>query len=439
MTSGVQTMGAYWARRYSTVIFTFFCALVVFAAAATEAPAWRSGYALAEDQPDYPGITAHFINRVAKDGGVITMYYPETGNAAVDKTVLAVITKELNNFERDTGVPSPDETRPERAISSNYIIHRPSTTSLGVEFTLCESDGKGFCHKHNLNFSLVDGRLLALEDMFDNPKLALKLMSDWTRRTLPKEVPNLWSKDLLNEATAPTAKNFYHLLATSKGLRIVFDIGQVGPMAVGDPELTMPLAKLAQAGPKPEVWGQQEGTRKTDAPKAAGTPPKPADAAPKPADAAPNGLPHPAGLSTPLQTPLLEKMQVSPEHATFLAPAGGSGLNFACVDAGVSIDRCIYVAPEFISLAENANSDFAFVQGQVSHGAAEGTYVWGLYRTGSGFGSTPPEFVCERCKPGKVIIKKDVITFSKIKQSPFDAQTVDLRFRIADGKLKKIN
>ena len=407
---------------------------MIFMGAATEASAWRTDYVHADKQPDYPGIKAHFIDRVAKDGGVITMYYPETGYIVIDRKIVSIINKQLFDFEKDTGETPPAETNSERAISSNYIIHRPSTTALGVEFTFCEGDRKAFCHKHNLNFSLVDGRLLELKDMFDNPKLALKLMSDWTRRTLPKEVSNLWSKNSLYEATAPTEKNFYHLLATSKGLRIVFDIGQVGPMAAGDPELTMPLANLAQAGPKPEVWGQQKGTRRTDA-----TPtPKADSTAPKPADAAPNGRPHPAGLNTPLQTPLLEKMQISPEHATFMAPASGNGLIFSCVDSGISIDRCIYVAPGFISLAENEASEFAFVQGQVSHGAAaEATYVWGLYRTATGFDSTPPEFVCERCKPEKIIINKDHITFLKIRQSPFDTQTVDLKFRIADGKLKK--
>ena len=436
-------MAVHCARHYSKVIFTFFCTLAFFAAAGTETHAWVTDFVRVEKQPDYPGIKPYFIDRVTKDGGVITMYYPETGNAVIDRKIVSIINKQLFDFEKDTGETPPAEANSERAISSNYIIHRPSPTALGVEFTFCEGDRKAFCHKHNLNFSLVDGRLLALKDMFDNPKLALKLMSDWTRRTLPKEVPNLWSKNSLYEATAPTEKNFYHLLATNKGLRIVFDIGQVGPMAAGDPELTMPLANLAQAGPKPEVWGQQEGTRRTDAPpppKAAGTPPQPDSTAPKAADAAPNGRPHPAGLSTPLQTPLLEKMQISPEHATFMAPASGNGLNFSCVDSGVSIDRCIYVAPGFISLAENEASDFAFVQGQVSHGAAaEATYVWGLYRTTTGFGSTPPEFVCERCKPEKIIIKKDQITFLKIRQSPFDTQTGDLKFRIADGKLKKIN
>ena len=40
---------------------------------------------------------------------------------------------------------------------------------------------------------------------------------------------------------------------------------------------------------------------------------------------------------------------------------------------------------------------------------------------------------------GKVFIKKDVIMLSQIKRSPFDAQTVNLKFRIADGTLKKIN
>ena len=77
---------------------------------------------------------------------------------------------------------------------------------------------------------------------------------------------------------------------------------------------------------------------------------------------------------------------------------------------------------------------------QVAHGAAaQATYIWGLYRTASGFRSTPPVFVCEKCTPGKVFIKKDVIMLSHIKRSPFDAQTVSLKFRIADGTLKKIN
>ena len=268
------------ARHYSKVIFTFFYTLAFFVAAGTEAYAWVTDFVRVEKQPDYPGIKAHFIDRVTKDGGVITMYYPETGNVVIDRKIVSIINKQLFDFEKDTGDTPPAETNSERAISSNYIIHRPSTTALGVEFTFCESAGKAFCHKQNLNFSLVDGRLLALKDMFDNPKLALKLMSDWTRRTLPKEVPNLWSKNSLYEATAPTKKNFYHLLATNKGLRIVFDIGQVGPMAAGDPELTMPLANLAQAGPKPEVWGQIEGVR----PANQGTHQKTAEApAPRPA------------------------------------------------------------------------------------------------------------------------------------------------------------
>lgn len=429
------------ARHYSKVIFTFFYTLAFFVAAGTEAYAWVTDFVRVEKQPDYPGIKAHFIDRVTKDGGVITMYYPETGNVVIDRKIVSIINKQLFDFEKDTGDTPPAETNSERAISSNYIIHRPSTTALGVEFTFCESAGKGFCHKHNLNFSLVDGRLLALKDMFDKPQIALKLMSEWSRIEAPKVISTI--KEFLFEGTEPKKKFFDQLLATQEGLRIFFWCGQIAPRSQGDPELTMPLANLAQAGPKPEVWGQQEGTRRTDAtppPKTAGTPPQPDSTAPKAANAAPNGRPHPAGLSTPLQTPLLEKMQISPDHATFMAPASGNGLNFSCVDSGVSIERCIYVAPGFISLAENEASDFAFVQGQVSHGAAaEATYVWGLYRTATGFGSTPPEFVCERCKPEKIIIKKDQITFLKIRQSPFDTQTVDLKFRIADGKLKKIN
>ena len=424
-------MGAIGARHYYTVIFTLFCMTAFTIGATTQAHAWATDFVRATDQPDYPGITKHFINRVAKDGGVITMYYPETGNAVIDKTVLAVITKQLTSFEDDADDAAPDSSREERAISSNYVIHRPSPTSLSVEYTFCEESGKAFCHKHNLNFSLIDGRQLELEDMFDSPQTALDLMSDWSRRTLPQKISNLWSKESLHTATTPTKENFNNMLMTKKGLRIVFAPAQVGPMAIGDPELTMPIAKLAKAGPKPEVWGQIEGVR----PANQGTPPKTTETA------APNSRPHPAPLSTPLQTPVFDKMQLSAEHATFLASdIGGNGLNVPCIDSGVPIERCIYIAPDFMAHFEDTASDFAFAQGQIAHGAAaQSTYIWGLYRTANGFRSTPPVFVCEKCTPGKVFIKKDVIMLSQIKRSPFDAQTVSLKFRIADGTLKKIN
>ena len=424
-------MGAIGARHCYIAIFTCICNVLYLSCAATDARAWRAEYAHAQEQPDYPGITKHFINRVAKDGGVITMYYPETGNAVIDKTVLAVITKQLTRFEDVTDDAAPDSSREERAISSNYVIHRPSLTSLSVEYTLCEESGKAFCYKHNLNFSLVDGRLLALEDMFEDPKLALKLMSDWSRRTLPQKVQVLWNREEVNKATTPTTENFHNQLIIPKGLRLVFDIGTVGPMAIGDPELDMPLKELAKAGPKPEVWGKIEGVRPADQ----GTQKKSTEAP------APNSRTHPAPLSTPLQTPVFDKMQLSAEHATFLvADIGANGLNVPCIDSGVPIERCVYVAPEFMAHFEDAASDFAFVQGQVAHGAAaQATYIWGLYRTANGFRSTPPVFVCEKCTPGKVFIKKDVIMLSQIKRSPFDAQTVSLKFRIADGTLKKIN
>ena len=132
-------------------------------------------------------------------------------------------------------------------------------------------------------------------------------------------------------------------------------------------------------------------------------------------------------------------MQVSQEHATFLVPAG-NGLNFSCIDSGSEIENCIRIAPEFMAHFEDAASDFAFVQGQVAHaGATEATYIWGLYRTTGGFRSTPPVLVCQGCKPSKIFIKNNAILFTKIKQKPSDAQAVDLKFRIADGKLKRAN
>ena len=95
-------MGAIGGRHYSTVIFTFFCIALFLIGVTTQAHAWATDFVRAADQPNYPGITKRFIDRKAKDGGVINMYYPETGNAAIDEAVLAVITKRLDNCEKCT-------------------------------------------------------------------------------------------------------------------------------------------------------------------------------------------------------------------------------------------------------------------------------------------------------------------------------------------------
>ena len=101
--------------------------------------------------------------------------------------------------------------------------------------------------------------------------LRLKLMSEWARREIPKKISTI--KEFLIEGTEPQKKYFSQLLVTSDGLQIFFWCGQIAPRSQGDPELTLPIAKLAKAGPKPEVWGQIEGVR----PANQGTPQKAAE------------------------------------------------------------------------------------------------------------------------------------------------------------------
>ena len=397
-------MGTCWAHYIYTFILACFCTVFLVAGATTEAHAWATDFVRATDQPDYPGVIKCFIDRKAKDGGAINMYYPKTENAVFDTAIQEVIDAKVKSFESD----SSEDSSGRRAISSNYVIHRPVFTSLSVEFTICEEDGKAFCYKHNLNLGIVDSRVLTLEDMFKDPQLALNLMSAWSRRKLSKNVEALWDKKALYQATEPTAENFHNLLIVKQGLRIVFSPGQVGPMAIGDPELTMPIKELAAAGPKPDVWGEQKSPLET-------------------------------ALSTPLRTPVTEKIKISQEDNVFLVPTGDD-LTFPCTVSGSEVENCIRIRPDFVAHFENDTSDYGFVQGQVAlAGEAEATYVWGLYRTSYGFRSTYPALVCRGCKPDKVFIKKDVIMFSKIKQMPSDAQAVDLKFRIVDGYLKKAN
>ena len=101
------------------------------------------------------------------------------------------------------------------------------------------------------NYACSDGRTVGLNDLFGNPKKALALMSELSRKKLlDQELP----QDMVKAGTTPEADNFSTFLVEKDGLTLYFNPYQVGPWAAGVVTVKLSLKELAAAQPNMIWW-----------------------------------------------------------------------------------------------------------------------------------------------------------------------------------------
>jgi len=93
-------------------------------------------------------------------------------------------------------------------------------------------------------FDTQEGRVLTPEELFADKKLPLKFLSAYSYRALKAHFGPEHPNDMLRSGTASDAKNFSTLIPTAFGLLIIFNPYQVGPYAVGAPEVIIPWSEL---------------------------------------------------------------------------------------------------------------------------------------------------------------------------------------------------
>ncbi len=221
-------------------------------------------------QPHFPGITVGIFSKEKEGRPHVFYFYPKTGNSVVDKIVYDRITRDANDFfdivakEKRDGADAKSLEHWNRY--SNYKISRPSDNAINIAFGFGGYQGgrAPWNYEESLYFRLPDGKEMGFNDFFDNPQMALKLMSAWSRKHLegllikqgmaPNKIKS--ERERFAEGTAPTKQNFSALTLRPDGIDIHFGYYQV---RVGeDPDTFMPLRELKKAGPKAQIWGNNK-------------------------------------------------------------------------------------------------------------------------------------------------------------------------------------
>ena len=374
---------------------------------------WIADDGGAMDQEEFEGVTINSIFRGSRSEPKVVMFYPSVGQEKIDAAAKELITASIDVFYRTIEKEKNETTDNSQTdyskyiLSSNYKVTFPTSKVVAIEFSFGIKYGwRSFRHSQNIAFYSKTGEFIEFKNLFDKPQVALKILSDWSKTTLPKKLPIVNMHDITS-GTSPKEDNFNNYRIAPKGLFIQFGRYQVGPGAVGSPEIFIPLKKLEGAGPSTSVWDKPDL--------------------------------HKIALSLPLATPLRPSSLVKKEHATFLIPTEDV-IQLPCKEGDEYNERCLFICPDFTLHVDKKSDEFAFVEGPMGNGGvAYLGYVWGIYETELGYKSTNPMLIGDRYDYKSVHIKGNTILFTGVKTSHYSQDRTNLKFSIVNGVLKKVN
>lgn len=234
----------------------------------------------------FPGVIDHLLLRpIGNDGQQaepkIHINYPSTGQQNVDADIRTWVTNladifaghlavyaqnrhdepgvDLHAFLQDDDLNAPERDSSDAfELWGDYSISRPSENGLSVTFEIWNytGDGQNNLDILTLNYNTLNGQRLHVVDIFENPELALSLMSSFSRRQLEPRLGAARRARMLQEGTEPLAENFSSLTLTPEGICINFQPWQVAPWEAGIQKVEMPLSELLPAGPLLSLWNK---------------------------------------------------------------------------------------------------------------------------------------------------------------------------------------
>ncbi len=211
-----------------------------------------------------PGIIEHQLVHDGPDSPVINISYPSVGSKQVDSDIrqwvtgiAAAFTQSFSGAELSSG-SSLDGERPPYELWASYSATAPSPAGLSITFEVWTYTGgaHGNLDVMTLNYSLLTGQRLGLVDLFEDPDVALSLMSQWSYNELSRRLGGMRQEQMLRTGLNPVPENFASLTLTPQGVRINFQPYQVAPWAAGAQKVNMPLDQLLAARPLLSIWGR---------------------------------------------------------------------------------------------------------------------------------------------------------------------------------------
>lgn len=211
-----------------------------------------------------PGIIEHQLVHDEPGSPVINISYPSVGSKQIDGDIRQWVTGIASAFEQScsgAGLSAGsglDGERPPYELWASYSVTAPSPTGLSITFEVWTYTGgaHGNLDVMTLNYSLLTGQRLGLVDLFEDPDLALNLMSEWSYNELSRRLGGMRQEQMLRTGLNPVPENFASLTLTPQGVRINFQPYQVAPWAAGAQKVNMPLDQLLAARPLLSIWGR---------------------------------------------------------------------------------------------------------------------------------------------------------------------------------------
>ncbi len=188
--------------------------------------------------------------------------YPVFDLPDIDNHIKAWLTAHAASVMDDVK-DSADADIPEMLFSLEirYSVTAAPSGAVNVLFTsLSESNHAAHpsTRLNTLNFS-PKGKILFLDSLFAWPDRALDIFA----REAPQRIKEYYSDQkeeladldsMIAEGTKAIRENYSCYAVEPDGLRIHFQQYQVVPYYLGMPDVLIPLAALAPAGPNAEIW-----------------------------------------------------------------------------------------------------------------------------------------------------------------------------------------
>lgn len=228
----------------------------------------------------WPGVIDHLLEQPAPgesrgSGPAIHISYPSFGRPDIDGDIREWVSGLAEAFAThldmdsaflrdatpagqgdDAETGDDGNAQKDFELWGSYEVSWPSRNAVSITFELWNYTGspQGNMDILTLNYSLLSGQRLGLVDIFDDPDLALELMSQFARQELEKRLGgNAWQ---MRDGTAPLVENYSSLGLRPDGLRINFQPFQVAGWNAGAQHVDVPLEWLMPAGPMLELWAR---------------------------------------------------------------------------------------------------------------------------------------------------------------------------------------
>ena len=228
-----------------------FFVLLLAVALGAALPAWSSSSTAGAEVKDM---------EIARETGKfkVQVHYPVLGEDGIDSDLSRWAENMVRDFERSMAEDDSGPVAVPYMLEVSYAVERPSDNAVSVIFEVGAYTGgaHGSLDIITRTYDRQSGLLLTFAHFFEDPEIALKLMSTYAYEALSEELGINKVEEMLQAGTTPDADNFSTLSLRPEGVRIHFAPYQVAPWSQGPLNVDMPLDALADARPQLEWWGR---------------------------------------------------------------------------------------------------------------------------------------------------------------------------------------